>query len=534
VARSDNGGNGRYGLQLAALAAVYVAAGKLGLDLAFATSSVTAIWAPTGIALAALILGGYRLWPAIALGALLTNINTGVPALTVLGITTGNTLEALAGAYLLREVANFRPALDRVVDVLALVSFGAIISTTVSATIGVLSLLGASEINSGDIGAVWRTWWLGDMGGDLIVAPALLVLANNRAFRRMPGRPVEGVVLTLALVGVSVLVFSQRTTLLYVVFPLLIWAALRFWQPGAAVAGLIVATVAVLYTASGKGPFASNGLDDRLVLAQTFVAVGSLTALILAAVTSERHKAEQAMAEIAETLQESLLPTPLPDIPRVLSATYFRPAGKRYRVGGDFYDLFETADHSWAFVVGDVVGKGPRAAALTALARYTVREAATHESVPSRVLALLHAAVRRQSDDTEFCTAIYGRLDVEGPRVMVTIASGGHPLPLRVSAFGTVEEVGKTGTLLGADIEPTLTDRAIELGPGETLVFYTDGLLDAYAPERILDVADLEAVLARCAGRKPDGIVAEISRVLLGVPDVEPRDDVAMVVLQVA
>jgi len=455
-----------------------------------------------------------------------------VPAETVLGITVGNTLEALVGAYLLIEVAHFRPALNRVVDVLALVFFGAMLSTAVAATVGVTSLLLGAEIEIGDVGAVWRTWWLGDMGGDLIVAPVLLVLGTLGQFRRMPGRPLEAVVLALALGGVSVLVFSQRTTLVYVVFPLLTWAALRFWQPGAAAAGLLVAAVSVVFTAHGEGPFAMSGPDDRLVLAQTFVAVGSLTALMLAAVTTERHRAEQAMAEIAETLQESLLPTPLPDIPRVASATYFRPAGKRYRVGGDFYDLFESGDASWAFVVGDVVGKGPRAAALTALARYTVREAAMHERVPSRVLALLHAAVRRQSDDSEFCTAVFGRLDMEGANASVTIASGGHPLPLLLRAYGTVEEVGHTGTLLGTDMQPLLTDRTVQLGPGETLVFYTDGLLDAYAPHRQVETSDLVDVLRQCAGRTPDEVVAEIERSLLTDTGGDPRDDVAMVVLQ--
>jgi integral membrane sensor domain MASE1 len=531
--RSDNPANGLYVLLLAAVAAVYVASGKLGLDLAFATSSVTAIWAPTGIALAALLLGGYRLWPAITVGALLTNINTGVPFIGVCGITLGNTLEALAGAYLLREVANFRPALDRVVDVLALVAFGAIVSTTVSASIGVGSLLAASEIDASDIGSVWRTWWLGDMGGDLIVAPALLVLANLRAFRGVPGGALEGLALAGVTTGVSALVFTQSTNLLYVVFPLLIWAALRFWQPGAAGAGLIVAVVAVVFTAHDQGPFAANGLDDRLVLAQTYVAVGSLTGLVLAAVTTERFRAEQAVAEIAETLQESLLPTPLPEIPSVVSAAYFRPAGERYRVGGDFYDLFEAGDHSWAFVVGDVVGKGPRAAALTALARYTIREAAAHEGVPSRILGLLHGAVRRQSDDTEFCTAVYARLDVADGLATVTLASGGHPLPFLLRTNGEVELIGKTGTLLGADVEPTLVDRRIDLASGEVLLFYTDGLMDAYAPQRFVDDEDVEAVLRSCVGKPPAEVIAAVERELLTAPDVEPRDDVAMVALQV-
>src|SRR3981081_4171055 len=138
-----------YAFQILAVSAAYPLAGRLGLDLAYETHSVTAIWAPTGIALAAILLGGFRLWPGVALGALLTNVDTGVPVVTVLGITCGNTLEALCGAYLLRRVAGFRPSLRRVRDVLWLVVLGAVVSTAVSATIGVASLLIGDAVSWG-------------------------------------------------------------------------------------------------------------------------------------------------------------------------------------------------------------------------------------------------------------------------------------------------------------------------------------------------------------------------------------------------
>jgi serine phosphatase RsbU (regulator of sigma subunit) len=523
----------RYGLALVVVAGAYFASGKLGLDLAFATNSVTAIWPPTGIALAALILGGNRLWPAVTAGALLTNLDTGVPAGTVLGITVGNTLEALVGASLLRRV-GFRPALSRVVDVFALVALAAVVSTLVSATIGVGSLLAGSEIDLDDAPTVWRTWWLGDMGGDLIVAPAILVLAaTGRRLSRLPGRLLEAAGLAAALTAVGVVVFSQRTSLVYVIFPLLTWAALRFWQPGATLASLVTAIIAVAFTANDEGPFAPYGPDERLLLAQTFVGVAGMTALILAAVTTERQRVQQTMSDIAGTLQESLLPTPLPELPHLASATYFRPAGEGQRVGGDFYDMFEGSDGNWVFVVGDVCGKGPRAAALTALARYTLREAAAHEKVPSRVLRLLHRAVRRQSDDTEFCTALYVRLDIDGSNPSLTLASGGHPLPLVLRAGGGVEELGRPGTLLGAYPDPTLTDQQTELRGGDTVFFYTDGLLDAFAPERIVEVAELAEVLRWCTGLSPGEVIAAVERAVLGASEDEPRDDVAMVVLQV-
>jgi integral membrane sensor domain MASE1/serine phosphatase RsbU (regulator of sigma subunit) len=523
-----------YAFQILGVAAAYTVAGRLGLELAYETSSVTAIWAPTGIALAAILLGGSRLWPGVALGALLTNADTGVPVVTVLGITCGNTLEALGGAYLLRRVAGFRPSLRRVRDVLWFVVLGALLSTTVSATIGVASLLIGDAVAWGEAASTWRTWWLGDMGGDLIVAPALLIAVTHWPFNRAPGRGPEALVLGLALASVSVLVFSQHTNLAYVVFPLLIWAALRFWQPGAAAASLIVAVVAVAFTANGEGPFASGGPDERLLLAQTFVAVAGMSVLVLAAVTSERARAEQAMREIAVTLQESLAPRALPVVPRIESAAYFRPAGEGQRVGGDFYDLFETGDGSWALAVGDVVGKGPRAAALTALARYTLRAASVREHRPSRILASLNEAVWREHAVDAICTAVYATVDVNGATAKLTLASGGHPLPLVLRADGHVEQIGRPGTLLGIDAKPLLIDKTCELGQGESVLFYTDGLLDAYAPGRVVQASDLESVLRSCAGRPPSEIVGAVEHSFLGSEEREPRDDVAIVVLQVS
>jgi integral membrane sensor domain MASE1 len=522
----------RLAVQIALLAAVYVATGKLGLHLAFASRSVTAVWAPTGIALAALILGGYRLWPAVTIGALLTNIDTGVPAVTVLGITAGNTLEALVGAYLVRGVARVDPGLHRVRDVCGFVALGAVVSTMVSATIGTASLLIGDAIAFADAPTTWRTWWLGDMGGDLIVAPVVLVAFTHWPFRRAPGRAWEGAALVASVIAVTALVFSERTNLAYVIFPLLVWAALRFWQPGAAVGGLIVAAIAVTFTTHGRGPFAMSGPDERLLLTQTLVAVAETTTLVLAAVTSERRRAEDRARAVAATLQESLLPARLPDIAALDRAAYFRPAGPDQPVGGDFYDLFETGEGRWGLVLGDVAGKGARAASLTALARWTVRAAAVHEGVPSRILASLSDAVRRQHDSSALCTAVYARLDLDGDSVAVTVSAGGHPLPLVLRADGTVEELGHPGTILGAYADPALEDERTVLRTGDAVLFYTDGLTDAYAPDHPVPVAALAAVLRSSAGCRPEEIIEAIRHTLLRNEDRQPRDDIAIVVLQ--
>jgi integral membrane sensor domain MASE1/serine phosphatase RsbU (regulator of sigma subunit) len=522
-----------YLARIAAVAAAYYAAAKLGLDLAFTTPSVTAVWAPTGIALAAVILGGYRMWPGVALGAFLANAWTDVPLYTALGITLGNTLEALVGAYLLKRVARFRASLERVGDVVALVALGAFVSTTVSATIGVASLLAGGEIDGGDFGLVWRTWWLGDMGGDLVVAPALLVAATHWPFNRAPGRLPEAAALAVLVAGITAIVFTREVPILYLVYPVMIVVALRLWQPGAAAASLLVAAIAIPLTEHDIGPFSGNSPDDRLLLAQLFVGTVTLTALVLAAAASERHRAEAEAGDLAETLQESLLPFELPEIPGIETAVDYRPASEGQIVGGDFFDVFPGDDGSWAVVVGDVVGKGASAAATTALVRYTLRAAATHERQPSRILEELHGAIRRQASD-QACSVVYSRLEpLDGTGTRVTLSSAGHPLPLALRSDGAVEPIGDPAHVLGWPVEATPSDAAVDLAPGDALVLYTDGLTDAYAPRRIVHQDELASALRPCAGLTAPGIVSGFERAVFADFDGRPRDDILVFVLRV-
>jgi integral membrane sensor domain MASE1 len=522
-----------HGAKIALIAGAYYVSARIGLDLAFATGSVTAIWPPTGIALAALVVWGPSVWPGVALGAFLANAWTGVPLVTVLGITCGNTLEGVVGAYLLRRVAGFTPALERVRDVLALVALAAVGSTVIAATIGVGSLIIGDEVSIDEFGSVWRVWWLGDMGGDLLVAPLLIAAAAYWPFDRPPGRAGEAVVLSAAVVALSVFVFQQETNLAYLIFPLLVWATLRFWQPGAAAASLAVATIAIYYTANGEGPFVRSNPDDSLLLAQTYFGVTAFTVLLLAAVITERRRAEETAEQIAGALQESLLPSRLPEIPDMDLAARFQPAGASYRVGGDFYDVFASGDDSWVVVVGDVCGKGPKAAAVTGLARHTLRTAALLERSPSRALAVLNDALRRDRTPREFCTVAYARLDQVGGGFRLTFSTGGHPLPLLLRRDGAVERIGTHGVVLGADADPQLVDTTLELHSGDCVLLYTDGLTDAYAPAHALTPADVQSLLGSCAGLVAGEIAERIYGAVLDFSPAEPRDDIAIVVLRV-
>jgi diguanylate cyclase (GGDEF)-like protein len=286
--------------RLAIVTAAYFACAKAGFEFAFANESVTSVWPPTGLALAAVLIWGYRMWPAVAAGAFLANITTAGPFLAVSGIAAGNTLEAVVGAYLLQRFAGFRPSLERVTDVVALVVYGAALSTTVSATIGVASLSAAGLVDDGETLSTWRVWWLGDAGGDLIVAPALLVLASRPRLEWRPWILAEAAALLFLLVALVLIAFRTPQNLAYVVFPILFYIASRFRQPGTVVAGLIISGIAVAFTARGHGPFIGGSEDAELLRAQTFVGVATITGLVVAALVTERTRVEKRLRHLAD------------------------------------------------------------------------------------------------------------------------------------------------------------------------------------------------------------------------------------------
>jgi serine phosphatase RsbU (regulator of sigma subunit) len=239
-------------------------------------------------------------------------------------------------------------------------------------------------------------------------------------------------------------------------------------------------------------------------------------------------------AYIARTLQQSLLPVELPDIPGVEAAARFRPTGEGNEVGGDFYDMFETGNRGWAVVMGDVCGKGPDAAAVTALARYTLRAAAMRERVPSRTLAMLNEALLRQRDDRRFCTVAYAYLEKLDRGARAGISVGGHPLPIVLRAGGAVEVVGAPGTLLGVVPDPSLDDYPVVLEPGDAVVFYTDGVIEhRVGGDVVLDERRLAELVATCAGQGADAIAARIEEAAVLSQSGIPKDDIAVLVLRV-
>jgi PAS domain S-box-containing protein len=237
-------------------------------------------------------------------------------------------------------------------------------------------------------------------------------------------------------------------------------------------------------------------------------------------------------SHVARTLQGSLVPAQMPRVPGFEVAARFHAAGEDVQVGGDFFDVFETDDGGWAAVIGDVSGKGADAAAITALARYTVRAVAVHGRRPSTVLRELNDALLRHDLDDRFCTAAFARLRGGGHGARVQLSSGGHPLPVLVTAEGDVQSVGRPGTALGIGPGPRLIDREVALQPGDKLVFVTDGVIEARVAGRLLGVDGLERLLAGCGELDAVATGERIEEAILG--DVEPRDDIAVLVLRAA
>jgi PAS domain S-box-containing protein len=297
----------RYVARVALLAAAYVLAGRLGFTASAVHPVVSSAWPPSGIALAALLLLGRRFWPAITLGAFAVNLTGGIAPLAAATIAVGNTLEGLLGAWLLTTTAGFRTApepLSRLRDVLALVVLGAVVSTPVAATVGVTVLTVFGGAPAIPYGTAWLAWWTGDAIGILLVTPLILTWAKGPIPRVTARDAIEATALAIILVAFTVVLFQAPFSYVYAIFPVTIWAALRFGPRGAATASFAVSALAIWYTVRGVGPFATSTPAHNLFQLQTFISLLALTTLILAAVIAERQTAEAALSRSRQQHQD--------------------------------------------------------------------------------------------------------------------------------------------------------------------------------------------------------------------------------------
>ncbi|MGW5612887.1 MASE1 domain-containing protein [Streptomyces sp. NPDC003877] len=312
-----------------AVAACYYASGQLGLlrELVVEGAVVTPIWPPTGVSVACLLLFGLRCWPGIALGALLVILSLTSPTPSALGVLAGNTAAPVAGYLLLRR-AGFRTELARLRDGLALVFLGAFTAMLISSTTGAGLLLLTDRIEWTGFWAVWLAWWVGDAVGVLIVTPVVLLLTRIRLPVRLT-RWKEATGLAVIVCCVVPLAAHSRLSVLYLVYPLLIWAALRFQLAGSMVCALFASVMATVAATDRVGPFERLSRVEVMMKLQAFNGAMALTALILSAVITEQINTRRSVERACQELVEVLGHLTAGDVPDGRTPGDERGAGRR-------------------------------------------------------------------------------------------------------------------------------------------------------------------------------------------------------------
>src|SRR2546425_5612476 len=285
------------------LTLIYFVAGKLGLQLAFLDASASPVWPPAGIALAALLVLGYRAWPAIFVGAFLVNATTVGNVATSLAVASGNTLEAVCGAWLVNRFAGGTTVFDRPQGVVKF-ALAAVVSTVISPAVGVTSLALGGFADWANFGAIWLTWWLGDTTGDLLIAPLIILwsIASKRRWNRREA--VEAGILLLLLFVLSEAVFggwlaisARNYPIAFICGAIVIWTAFRFTQRETATGIFILSAIAIWGTLHGFGPFVRETENQSLLALQSWAAVLTITAMALSAGMAERQRAEEALQQ---------------------------------------------------------------------------------------------------------------------------------------------------------------------------------------------------------------------------------------------
>jgi anti-anti-sigma factor len=514
---------GRYAAEFVVVATAYYVTARLSLRVALVGSVVTPIWPPTGIAVVALLSFGRRLWPAITLAALLVNIPINPSLGGAVVIAIGNTAAPLVAVALLRSV-GFHTQLDRLRDALTLVFLGALTSMALSASLGTAALFMDGTISRGAVPSTWALWWAGDATGVLVFAPLLLSLWRVRQldWRRW----LEAAFVIVGLGLVAYLVFHSSYPDTYLVFPLLILAAVRFGQLGASLAAVTVVGITVWSAIDETGPFAGTTLLHRMLMLQTYNAVIALTSFVLAAIMTERVGALAREHRNAETLQRSLLPDRLPDIPGVEFASRYLPGADGLEVGGDWYDAFTLTRGRVGLTIGDVVGRGLTAAATMGQLRTALRAYAIETDSPAVVLQRL-SRLADEFEAAQMATMIYAVLDPETQTLSFAVA--GHPPPLLIDPDGSASYLMEGRSPALGVSKAAQSEATVIVKPGSTLILYTDGLIERRHGDITETMEDLRAAVEGHHG----GLDSLCDNQVLQAPRPESSgDDVALLMVR--
>jgi serine phosphatase RsbU (regulator of sigma subunit)/anti-sigma regulatory factor (Ser/Thr protein kinase) len=561
---------------LVVVGALYYLGARLGLSLSLVERNVTPLWPPTGIAVAAFLLAGRSMWPAVALAALAVNLPISTGPLSAAATAVGNTVAPLVAASLLQRV-RFRRQLDRRRDALAIVFLGALASMLISATIGAGSLVASGAISGDDFLSAWAVWWTGDAMGVLVVAPFVLSLPLfwERKDWRWPDWVEEGAVLVLV-AAVTVCAALSDLGVLFLSLPVLGWAAWRLQLRGAAPAALIASLVVTAAAAREQGPFDRGSLLEQMLTLQAFNACVALTSFFLAALVSERLRAADALEaaaieleervrrrttelssanarlvheirerseaeerlsreeeraqkehQIAVILQRSMLPDRLPDIPGVALAARYVPATADVEVGGDWYDVMQLPDGLIGLAVGDVAGHGLRAATTMGQLRMALRAYALQDPSPVAVMRGVHNLMM-QFPMPDMATVIYLLFDPATGRVRFTNA--GHPPALVVTDASSGYLPDGLAPPVGVTPDDQFDEVSHQLAPGATLLLYTDGLVE----RRGVSITDgLDRLRREAAGHAGSDLDDMCDRLLSAlVVDGQLSDDIALVAMR--
>jgi serine phosphatase RsbU (regulator of sigma subunit)/anti-sigma regulatory factor (Ser/Thr protein kinase) len=549
-------------LSLVLVALAYYASARLGLSLSLVDANVTPLWPPTGVAVAALLVLGRRMWPAVAVAALAVNVPISETFLAAVVTAVGNTVAPYLAVVLMDRVA-FRRDLARLRDALAIIFLGALAAMLVSATVGAVTLVAAGTIPLGELSTAWAVWWTGDAMGVLVVAPFLLSLP-----------------LSWELEPWTVRRWLEAGAFLLATTAIMGWAAWRLQLRGAAPAALTASLVATWAAVRDLGAFAGLTVVEQMATLQAFNVCVALASFVFAALVSERQReavelaaaaaqleervqqrtlqlstanarlvqeirersqaqeqltAEEARShrehEIAETLQRSLLPDRIAELPGVDIAARYVPATSDVQVGGDWYDVIPLPGGLVGLAIGDVAGHGLHAAATMVQVRMGLRAYALQDPSPASVMCGVHRLVS-QLRVPEMVTLLY--LVHDPSTGSLRFSNAGHPPALVVHDGESTYLTGGLAPPLGVTSEAIFTEATHELAPGATLLLYTDGLVERRGVPNTDGLTQLADEVAESVGSDPtEGLEAVCDHVLAAMIDTDQvADDVALVAVR--
>jgi serine phosphatase RsbU (regulator of sigma subunit) len=531
--------------------ALYSIAGLVVFVVGIGATDTSPIYPAAGIAVAAALIFGPSVWPAIWLG----NFCNGAPLFwasdtSFIAALIGNgcggieaMVEALTAAGLMRQLTGTWHPFDRATDAVIFLAVASLVSAPLGAAIGVTAFWLTSVTPTDQWPITFVTWWLADAAGIAVFGP--LVLAWYRE-RPLVDRPL---IVTIAAVVAAVLVIATLGHLSgypidYLFLPVLLWAGFREKARGVTFAAAAISAVIIVATAAGVGSFVGKTGNQSFLLVEGFVAVITFTGLLMIAVRAQQSAAESALeahnrmleqrvaertAEVAEKnrlleekqqrldedlivarqLQAAILPTDFDSFTATSIAAIIRPA---YEMAGDFYDTFRIGENRLGLVVGDVSGKGIAASFFMAVARTVMRDIASSGASPSDCVTRLNQTLCAENPLDMFVTLFYAELNEATSEVIYVNA--GHCEPVMVSAAAGARLLARTGNpALGIVADKSFSEHRVILAPGETLFLYTDGVTEAFSPEgKLFAVERLLQVAAAEAGSAPRDLVVAVVR----------------------